>query len=299
MTDIHLDEKYNDFSTPPKFPAPPGFPFYLISELIEVLKKNFNYPDMKIPDTFINRIFIASRLLSHQEFTAKFHDAMNRAVYQAESPNGVFRSMHRDLYTEKVRQEYFAYNSEPDMAKYCSPEELKSLIQKLSASTPQRAQTANKGYKTRGPEHISTILPRTYVPPEVYWGEKQKRSPKPTPKKKKKFKSNRRETWKSHPSEKKLWRSSKASFDHLLYRAQVPKDPDKFPWCRVGKKSLTKYTGYKHTQLTEALKQLEHHKRIKRIVEGNQFQGASKYLVFFTPEMSRAFSWKTAHRKNY
>lgn len=123
----------------------------------------------------------------------------------------------------------------------------------------------------------------------------QKTVPQTTRKKKKKFESRRGEAWKSHSSEKKLWRSSKASFDHLLYRAQVPKDPEKFPWCQVGIESLKKYTGYSHCQITRALAQLQRFKRIKRIVKGNEYQGASKYLVFFNLEMSRAHSWKSRH----
>lgn len=133
---------------------------------------------------------------------------------------------------------------------------------------------------------------------------KQKPTPKPlrvipeiTPTPMKKFESRRGETWRSHRSEKKLWRSSKAVFDHLLYRGQIPKDPEKFPWCQVGIKSLMKYTGYSDPQITRALAQLQRFKRIKRIVIGNEFQGASKYLVFFTLEMSRAHSYKSRHRK--
>ncbi len=133
---------------------------------------------------------------------------------------------------------------------------------------------------------------------------KPKPNPKPltvipeiTPTPRRKFESHRGEKWKFHTSENELWRSSKASFDHLLYRAQVPKHPEKFPWCQVSIESLKKYTGYSHSQITRALAQLQRFKRIKRIVEGNEFQGASKYLVFFTPEMSGAHSYKSRHAK--
>jgi hypothetical protein len=136
-----------------------------------------------------------------------------------------------------------------------------------------------------------------YFPRRLITTPPEKIEPEPIPKPKKKQRRKRGSAWKSHRSEKQLWRSSKASFNHLLYRAQLPDNPDYFPWAEVSIKSLMKYTEYSHCQVTRALAQLERFKRIKRIVVGNEFQGASKYLVFFTPEMSRAFSWKAAHRK--
>lgn len=159
----------------------------------------------------------------------------------------------------------------------------------IGVLSPELEKAYLKSISLPSPDEYQTNPSTTPAP--------QKITPQATPTPKMKHPSKRGELWKSHRSEKKLWRSSKASFDHLLYRAQVPKDPDKFPWCQVSIKSLVKFTEYSHCQITRALAQLQRFKRIKRIVEGNSFQGASKYLVFFTLEMSRAHSYKSRHAK--
>jgi hypothetical protein len=190
-----------------------------------------------------------------------------------------------------------------------SPDEWKTKFSRAAKSAIQFSPTIERLYKTIEAGLLTPEVAKAYKKINPAFNPDPvivRPMPTPAPQKitppaattpKKKTKSNRGESWKPHRSEKKLWRSSKVSFDHLLYRAQVPKDPEKFPWCQVGIKSLIKFTGYSHPQVTRALAQLQRFKRIKRIFEGNKFQGASKYLVFFTPQMSRAHSYKSRHAK--
>lgn len=99
---------------------------------------------------------------------------------------------------------------------------------------------------------------------------------------------------------------AKAVFMVLCARAHWPKKLESFPWAfggvgtrtkEEGEKpgSLCRLTSYGRRQVTNSLRQLQGLGMIKKINRGYEGHGVSKFYVFFTPEMSRAF---TAIAKN-
>lgn len=126
---------------------------------------------------------------------------------------------------------------------------------------------------------------------------------KPTLKKKT---TARGQKWRLDPRWDKLTPCAIAVFLVLCLRAIWPKRLESFPWAfgGVGKwskekgwelGSLCKITGYKKSMVQYALLQLQGYGMIKKIFRAYEGMGASKFYVFFTPEMSKAF---TALSKN-
>lgn len=145
----------------------------------------------------------------------------------------------------------------------------------------------------------STFDPRKYLKNTSTTPSPQRISPELTTKPKRKHFPQKGQLWKLDRRWDHLWPSSHKVFEELLRRTQYPKRPENFPWCQAGIKSLAKFTGYSPRQIQDALIQLQRFKLIKRIVKGNNFQGASKYLVFITPSMSGAFSRKSLRAKKH
>jgi hypothetical protein len=125
----------------------------------------------------------------------------------------------------------------------------------------------------------------------------QRIAPQTTPAVKRKHPHKKGELWKLDARWDHLWPSSRKVFPEILRRTQYQKRPGNFPWSQTGVKSLVKFTGVSECQVRRALHQLECFGLIKRIVKGNTFEGASKYLVFITPSMSGVFKIKSLSSK--
>jgi hypothetical protein len=136
--------------------------------------------------------------------------------------------------------------------------------------------------------------------------------PEPSPKPKKteltlkKKTTARGQKWRLDPRWDKLTPCAKAVFLVLCLRAIWPKKPNQWPWAFAGvgtwikgkgeiQSKLSKQTGFKSAQLRRALRHLQALGMIKKIIRGSTGQGVSKFHVFFTPEMSKAY---TAFTKN-
>lgn len=119
--------------------------------------------------------------------------------------------------------------------------------------------------------------------------------------------------WKEHKSEQYLTPCAKLVFAELCYRSghtswgislqeAITKNSVYFPWAYGGIESLIdslplhkgmngKLMQYGERQIRKALKELEQANRIKGIFRAYEGQGASKYWVFLTPEMSDLFTY--------
>lgn len=196
-----------------------------------------------------------------------------------------------------------------------SREKLHPVIERTSQGFPQPAikeTPQSGGYKTRGPENISTILPRTYVPPTETPKETK---PELTSVKKPfslKIAMRLCEAWRLDPRWEKLLPCSTQLFYRLIFRTYRKETFRKikqalangetyFPWCLTGIKSLSKQLTYqprsstrmKHyedCQIKRALRQLWDLGFIHRIFRGYEDQGAGKYHPFLNPQMSATFN---------
>lgn len=112
--------------------------------------------------------------------------------------------------------------------------------------------------------------------------------------------------WRLDPRWDKLTPCAIAVFMVLCLRAIWPKKLTSFPWAfggvgtwtkEEGMKpgSLCRQSGYGQSPVRRALRQLQGKGMIKKIFRAYEGQGVSKFYVFFTPEMSKAF---TAIAKN-
>jgi len=167
-------------------------------------------------------------------------------------------------------------------------------------------------YRRRGPEQISTILPRTYVPaqetPEVIKPELRLV--------KKTFNLNIAmrlcEAWRLDPRWEKLFPCSRELFYRLIFRTYrkdtfrkikqaLKKGETFFPWCLTGNDSLSKQltyhpksscrmNHYERRQVGRGLRQLWDLGFIHRIFRGYEDKGAGKYHVFLNPKMSARFN---------
>ncbi|MBA7670966.1 hypothetical protein ES703_79115 [subsurface metagenome] len=104
------------------------------------------------------------------------------------------------------------------------------------------------------------------------------------------------EAWRLTDQWGELTKSDKLVIQVLWGRVAYPKGPGLFPWCLGGVQSLAGDTGYSGIQVKRALVQLQEKKLIHRFFRAYEGQGASKYHVFLTPKMSRAFSWQVRQR---
>lgn len=97
-------------------------------------------------------------------------------------------------------------------------------------------------------------------------------------------------------------------FMALCARAIWPKNMSSFPWAFGGvgtwtkeegikPGSLCRITGYGRSQVKYALLQLQGLGLIKKINRGYEGHGVSKFFVFFTPAMSKAFTAIAKNRK--
>ena len=115
--------------------------------------------------------------------------------------------------------------------------------------------------------------------------------------------------WRLDPRWDKLTPCAIAVFIVLCLRTIWPKKLTSFPWAFGGvgkwvkgqgyvKGSLPKITGYSVRQCQYALRQLQGYGMIKKINRGYEGHGVSKFYVFFTPEMSKAFTALSKHKPN-
>ena len=163
------------------------------------------------------------------------------------------------------------------------------------ASNPEYQHPKKHPADKPGPENIKNLLPSIQTPKTTKRGK----------------------AWRREPIWEKLWASSRAIFFALCLRAIWPEKPQSFPWAYAGvgkwiqgegyaPGSLAAATGFSVRQTRRALRQLQSYGLIARITRGrpshtqtgkpiNGYTGVSKYWIFFTPEMSAAF---TAIAKN-
>lgn len=191
--------------------------------------------------------------------------------------------------------------------------------EEVDPPTLQYSQITNGGHKARGPEHISNILPRTYVPPQE---TPEKTKPHPQLFKKPfslKIAMRLCTAWRLDTRWEKLCPCAKLLLYWVIFRTYrkdtirkikqaLANGETYFPWCLTGIDSLskkltyqprssTRTKHYKHRQIRNALRQLWDLGFIHRIFRGYEGQGAGKYHVFLNPKMSATFNQARVNTK--
>lgn len=205
-----------------------------------------------------------------------------------------------------------------DSIKFLPPHEwrpcINSFLQNLKRFTPTKENLLIRLVEALRPAKYIHLFPDRSIntnPPPLCQkpcpqdapGQDIRKQPivKPAPKK-----VTRGLQWRLDPIWEKLTRCAKAVFMVLCLRAIWPKKLTSFPWAFGGvgtwtkeqgvkPGSLCRLTGYAQRQVRYSLCQLQGYGMIKKINRGFEGHGVSKFYVFFTPAMSKAF---TAIAKN-
>jgi len=196
-----------------------------------------------------------------------------------------------------------------------SREESQAASKRTSQGSPQPAieeTSPSEEFKAPPPEHISTIIPRTFVPPQE---TPEETKPELRLVKKPfslKIAMRLCADWRLDPRWEKLCACAKLLFYWLVFRTYrkdtilrikkaLANGETYFPWCLTGIKSLSKQltylsssskkvNHYEDRQIRRALRQLWDLGFIHRIFRGYEDQGAGKYHVFLNPKMSATFN---------
>ncbi len=141
-------------------------------------------------------------------------------------------------------------------------------------------------------QFIPSFDPQRYTFKPSHIPAPQKVAPQPTPKPKRKPAHKRGQLWKLDDRWDDLWPSDKKIFSEGCRRAQIPQKEDAFPWAELGVQSLSKKTEVSPHQVKRCRFHLCELGLWSRIKQGYKDHGASRYHIFFTPEMSSAFFTK-------
>jgi len=222
-----------------------------------------------------------------------------------------FRTFHASHLT-KISQGWFEIARRTELK---SREAKATVFERTSQGSPQPAikeTSPSEEFKTPPPEHISTIIPRTFVPPHE---TPEETKPELRLVKKPfslKIAMRLCANWRLDPRWEKLCLCAKLLFYYLIFRTYrkdtirkikqaLANGETYFPWCLTGlhslekqltyhSKSTTKMKHYERQQIGRGLRQLCDLGFTHRIFRGYKEQGAGKYHVFLNPHMSARFN---------
>lgn len=255
------------------------FPWPQILALQIAIREKFKRPDWEIPDEIFKKLFLSAIISDQDSYQQKMEQELLWALNNYPIASATADYVANQLFNVDVIKQY------PELEPKEDPTASKSSEGALCATPAEKTIIQD----APGQE----ISPQPIVDP----------SPK---------KLSRGLKWRLDPRWEKLTACAKAIFIVLCLRAIWPKKLTAWPWAFAGtgthggltkeeraagitekeekQGSLEKVTGYHEKQLRRALLQLQHFGFIRLIFRGRPGHGASRYYVFFTPDMSAAYT---------